>query len=85
MIFVVVCIKESESCLHYILNKDYTRGDTMWEYKTETFNSIFDTKSSLKRKCNAILEKCGNEDWELVNFQCAGGGSMMILVFKRAK
>jgi hypothetical protein len=58
----------------------------MWEYKTETFDSIFDTKRSLKEKCNAILEKCGNEGWELVNFQCAGGlGSMMILVFKRAK
>lgn len=57
----------------------------MWEYKTETFNSIFDTKSSLKEKCNVILEKCGNEGWELVNFQCVGAfGSMMILVFKRA-
>ncbi|HKL79371.1 MAG TPA: DUF4177 domain-containing protein [Mobilitalea sp.] len=56
----------------------------MWEYKTETFDSIFDTKSSLKKKCNAILEKCGNEGWELVNFQCAGG-SMMIFIFKRAK
>jgi hypothetical protein len=58
----------------------------MWEYKTETFDSIFDTKRSLKEKCNAILEKYSNEGWELVNFQCAGGlGSMMILVFKRAK
>lgn len=58
----------------------------MWEYKTETFDSIFDTKRSLKVKCNAILEKCGNEGWELVNFQCVGAlGSMMILIFKRAK
>lgn len=58
----------------------------MWEYKTETFNSVFDTKRSLKEKCNAILEKYGNEGWELVNFQCIGAlGSMMILVFKRAK
>lgn len=58
----------------------------MWEYKTETFDSTFDTKRSLKEKCNAILEKCGDEGWELVNFQCAGAfGSMMILVFKRAK
>lgn len=58
----------------------------MWEYKTETFDSIFDTKRSLKEKCNAILEKYSNEGWELVNFQCVGAlGSMMILVFKRAK
>lgn len=58
----------------------------MWEYKTETFNSIFDTKRSLKEKCNAILKKYSNEGWELVNFQCIGAfGSMMILVFKRAK
>jgi len=58
----------------------------MWEYKTETFDSIFDTKRSLKEKCNVILEKYGNEGWELVNFQCVGAlGSMMILVFKRAK
>ena len=58
----------------------------MWEYKTETFDSFFDTKRSLKEKCNTILEKCGKEGWELVNFQCVGAlGSMMILVFKRAK
>jgi len=58
----------------------------MWEYKTETFDSIFDNKRSIKEKCNAILEKYGNEGWELVNFQCVGAfGSMMILVFKRAK
>lgn len=58
----------------------------MWEYKTETFNSIFDTKRSLKEKCDAILKKYGNEGWELVNFQCIGAlGSMMILIFKRAK
>ena len=58
----------------------------MWEYKTETFSSVFDTKHSLRRKCNAILEKCGNDGWELVNFQCAGAfGSMMILVLKRSK
>jgi hypothetical protein len=58
----------------------------MWEYKTETFDSIFDTKKSLKRKCNTILERCDNEGWELVNFQCTDViGSMMILVFKRSK
>ena len=58
----------------------------MWEYKTETFDSDFDTKASLKEKCNMILRKYGDEGWELVNFQCAGAfGSMMIMVFKRAK
>lgn len=56
----------------------------MWEYRTETFGTTFSTKKSLKRKCDAVLEKCGNEGWELVNFQCAGAmGEMMILVFKR--
>lgn len=58
----------------------------MWDYKTETFDSIFDTKRSLKRKCDEILRKYASDGWELVNFQCIGGfGSMMILVFKRAK
>jgi hypothetical protein len=58
----------------------------MWEYTTETFNTVFDTKKSLKRKCNIILERCGNEGWELVNFQCTDAiGTMMIMVFKRAK
>lgn len=58
----------------------------MWEYKTETFSSLFDTKRSLKEKCDAILEKYASEGWELVNFQCVGSaGSMMILVFKRPK
>jgi hypothetical protein len=58
----------------------------MWEYNTETFDSIFDTKRTLKEKCNVILERYANDGWELVNFQCAGAlGSMMILVFKRAK
>lgn len=56
----------------------------MWEYKTETFDSIFDTKKTLKDKSNKILEIAGKEGWELVNFQCAGTfGSMMIFVFKR--
>lgn len=56
----------------------------MWEYKTETFDSTFDTKKSLKVKSNKILEAAGKEGWELVNFQCAGAfGSMMIFVFKR--
>jgi len=58
----------------------------MWEYKTETFNSIFDNKHSLKVKCDAILKKYANDGWELVNFQCIGAlGSIMMLVFKRAK
>lgn len=58
----------------------------MWEYKTETFDSVFDTKRSLKRKCDVILEKHANDGWELVNFQCIGAlGSIMMLVFKRAK
>jgi hypothetical protein len=58
----------------------------MWEYKTETFSSIFDNKRSLKGKCDAILKKYANDGWELVNFQCIGAlGSIMMLVFKRAK
>lgn len=58
----------------------------MWEYKTEIFNSVFDTKRSLKEKCDATLERLGKDGWELVNFQCVGAaGSMMIMVFKRAK
>lgn len=58
----------------------------MWEYKTETFNSLFDTTKSLKKKSNKVLEQHGKEGWELVNFQCAGAlGSMMIFVFKREK
>lgn len=58
----------------------------MWEYKTETFNSVFDSKRSLREKCDAILKKYANDGWELVNFQCIGAfGSIMILVFKRAK
>ena len=58
----------------------------MWEYTTETFNSLFDTKGSLKEKSNKVLERYGQEGWELVNFQCAGAlSSMMIFVFKRLK
>ena len=58
----------------------------MWEYKTETFNSLFDTAKSLKKKSNKVLEQYGKEGWELVNFQCVGGfGSMMVFVFKREK
>jgi len=58
----------------------------MWEYKTEICGSAFDTKRSLKQKCDEILFKNGNEGWELVNFQCADMfGSMMIFVFKREK
>lgn len=58
----------------------------MWEYKTETFNSVIDNKRSLKEKCDAILNKNANDGWELVNFQCIGAlGSIMILIFKRVK
>ncbi|MFV0341828.1 MAG: DUF4177 domain-containing protein [Anaerocolumna sp.] len=58
----------------------------MWEYATETFDSLLDTKKSLKKKSNEVLRKYGKEGWELVNFQCVGGfGSMMIFVFKREK
>jgi hypothetical protein len=58
----------------------------MWEYATETFDSLFDTKKSLKKKSDEVLKKYGKEGWELVNFQCAGGlGSMMIYVFKKEK
>lgn len=56
----------------------------MWQYKTETFNSLWSTESSLKKKSDMILERAGRDGWELVNFQCAGGlGSMMIFVFKK--
>ncbi|MCB2289653.1 DUF4177 domain-containing protein [Clostridium sp. CS001] len=58
----------------------------MWEYTTQTFNSVLDTEKSLKKKSNQVLEQHGKEGWELVNFQCAGGfGSMMIFVFKRER
>lgn len=58
----------------------------MWEYTTQTFNSVFDTEKSLKKKSNQVLEQYGKEGWELVNFQCVGGfGTMMIFVFKREK
>lgn len=56
----------------------------MWEYKTETFSSIWDTKKSLKGKSDKILDAAGKEGWELVNFQCIGAhGSIMAFVFKR--
>jgi len=56
----------------------------MWEYRTETFDSLFDTQKTLREKSNKVLEAAGKEGWELVNFQCAGAlGSMMIFVFKR--
>jgi len=56
----------------------------MWEYKIETFDSVFDTKKSLKEKSEKVLDAAGKEGWDLVNFQCAGAlGSMMIFVFKR--
>lgn len=58
----------------------------MWEYKTETFISLFDAEKSLKKKSNKVLEQYGKEGWELVNFQCVGGlGSVMVFVFKREK
>ncbi|MFL0268172.1 DUF4177 domain-containing protein [Candidatus Clostridium radicumherbarum] len=58
----------------------------MWEYATETFNSLFDTEKGLKIKSNKVLEQYGKEGWELVNFQCVGGlGSIMVFVFKREK
>lgn len=58
----------------------------MWEYATETFDSLLDTKKSLKEKSNKVLKQYGEEGWELVNFQCVGGlGSMMVFVFKREK
>ncbi|MGV8983378.1 hypothetical protein [Clostridium sp.] len=57
----------------------------MWEYKTEIFGCSFDTKRSLKQKCDEVLFKCGNAGWELVNFQCADIGSKMLFVFKREK
>ena len=56
----------------------------MWEYKTETFNSFFDTGKTIQEKSNSVLAAAGKEGWELVNFQCVGGsGSLMVFVFKR--
>ena len=56
----------------------------MWEYRTETFGSSLDTKKSLKRKSDEVLQKAGKEGWELVNFQCVGAaGSITMFVFKR--
>lgn len=56
----------------------------IWEYMTETFDSTFDTKKSLKRKSNELLELYGKDGWELVNFQCIGAfGSITMFVFKR--
>ncbi len=56
----------------------------MWAYRTETFVSIFDNEKSIKIKSNRLLEKYGDEGWELVNFQCVGAfGSMMVFVFKK--
>ena len=40
----------------------------MWEYKTETFDSIFDTKRSLKEKCNAIPENVAKRVGNLLTF-----------------
>lgn len=58
----------------------------MWEYKTETFGSTWDSKAGLKRKSDEVLVRCGKEGWELVNFQCIGAyGTVMIFVFKRPK
>lgn len=58
----------------------------MLEYKTEIFSSMWDTKRSLKQKCDEILFKHANEGWELVNFQCTDMlGSMMMFVFKKEK
>lgn len=58
----------------------------MWEYATETFNSLLDGEKGLKIKSNKVLEQYGKEGWELVNFQCVGGlGSIMIFIFKREK
>ena len=56
----------------------------MWEYRTETFSSLFDSKRSLKEKSDRILKQYGVDGWELVNFQCIGSaGTMMMFVFKR--
>lgn len=67
---------------HKNLTKE--RGNIMWQHKTETFDSTFDTKKSIKRKMDQILERCGKDGWELVSFQCAGAfGSVTILVFKK--
>lgn len=58
----------------------------MWEYKTEIISSLFDTKRSLKQKCDEILFKYANDGWEFVNLQCTDiFGSLMIFIFKREK
>lgn len=56
----------------------------MWLYRTETFDSMWNTEATLKEKSDEILKQAGEEGWELVNFQCAGLlGSTMIFVFKK--
>lgn len=56
----------------------------MWQYKTEVFGSAFKTSEGLKKASQELLDKAGNEGWELVNFQCIGGsGSVTMFVFKK--
>lgn len=75
-------------CILVIYDKIISKkwGDTMWEYKTEIISSLFDTKRSLKEKCDTILKKHSNEGWELVHTQSTDiFGCMLIFIFKREK
>lgn len=58
----------------------------MWEYKTETLNSIFYSNSKLRRKCDEIINKYAKEGWELDKFESSDlGGSLKTFIFKREK
>jgi len=56
----------------------------MWQYKTEVFGSTFKSTEGLKNASQELLNKAGNEGWELVNFQCVGTAvSLTMFVFKK--
>lgn len=58
----------------------------MWEYKTETFNTLFDSNNAIGRKIDNTTNKYASEGWELDKFQCSDlGGCLKILIFRREK
>ncbi len=40
----------------------------MWEYKTETFNTLFDSNNAIGRKIDNTTNKYASEGWNLINF-----------------
>jgi hypothetical protein len=69
-----------------VLNYLYYRGITMWEYKTETLNTIFYSASKLRSKYDEILNKNAKEGWELDKYDSSDfGGSLKTFIFKREK